>query len=527
MQGVKTRADMARSELDTKQKRLATLSDEYKSKWATGDYNSLVRQTEEDIARLQRSLSVAQSGADVYHELTEKAKSTKCCPLCSHNLGQDGELKKLLKKVSEIISNLPQETGDIQNQLDDLMRTKRALSEFQPKFTEMERLKGSEIQTLSNKLRAADMEYDAASVDVDDAVGEVALMKSETDEVRSLQDKVDSITRMQEEINTLGQDITQLEQELSAEGSGKTLEDVQSELDGLQAKEKEIRTNIERINGQMKLRQNDVIKKEKAVNDLAMEVLKLEHRLGDIDRLHQQRDSLSKENQQIDKDMESILGQIREIEPQVAQLESERAQIVAEARSNEIELDKKLSEVRQTKLSIDGLMSEIKSFQRQNIDSELKNLDVQVEQLNSRLQETQRLATKYADEINGMSQKLSEIQVLERNIQDNFQYRRIQKEVSTKVTEISELERNRGSFDVSAHQSLMKRLKEEQEKASAERAGLQGEVRQLEIQKTQLERELDTDYKDIEEKYRSQLIKLKTLELANTDLETYAKALDR
>ncbi|KAJ2233045.1 DNA repair protein rad50 [Coemansia sp. RSA 485] len=61
---------------------------------------------------------------------------------------------------------------------------------------------------------------------------------------------------------------------------------------------------------------------------------------------------------------------------------------------------------------------------------------------------------------------------------------------------------------------------------TSERAGLQGEVKQLEDQAKRLKQELATDYKNIDQLYVRQLVQCKTEELANTDLETYSKALD-
>ncbi|KAJ1775659.1 DNA repair protein rad50, partial [Coemansia sp. RSA 2167] len=58
------------------------------------------------------------------------------------------------------------------------------------------------------------------------------------------------------------------------------------------------------------------------------------------------------------------------------------------------------------------------------------------------------------------------------------------------------------------------------------RAGLQGEVKQLEDQARRLTHELATDYKDVDMLYVRQLVQCKTEELANTDLETYGRALD-
>ncbi|KAJ2377243.1 DNA repair protein rad50 [Coemansia sp. RSA 2607] len=61
---------------------------------------------------------------------------------------------------------------------------------------------------------------------------------------------------------------------------------------------------------------------------------------------------------------------------------------------------------------------------------------------------------------------------------------------------------------------------------TSKRAGLQGEVKQLEDQANRLKHELSTDYKDIDQLYVKQLVQCKTEEMANTDLETYGKALD-
>lgn len=53
-----------------------------------------------------------------------------------------------------------------------------------------------------------------------------------------------------------------------------------------------------------------------------------------------------------------------------------------------------------------------------------------------------------------------------------------------------------------------------------------GEQRQLEEQLSQTQRELEADYGNVEKEYEQQYFKCQTEELANSDLEKYAKALD-
>lgn len=50
---------------------------------------------------------------------------------------------------------------------------------------------------------------------------------------------------------------------------------------------------------------------------------------------------------------------------------------------------------------------------------------------------------------------------------------------------------------------------------------------QMTEERKRLEKTLAADYKNIDKLYRDQLIKTKTSEVANNDLEKYAKALDK
>lgn len=50
---------------------------------------------------------------------------------------------------------------------------------------------------------------------------------------------------------------------------------------------------------------------------------------------------------------------------------------------------------------------------------------------------------------------------------------------------------------------------------------------QMTEERKRMDKTLKADYKDIEKVFREQLIKTKTSEVANTDLEKYGKALDK
>lgn len=53
-----------------------------------------------------------------------------------------------------------------------------------------------------------------------------------------------------------------------------------------------------------------------------------------------------------------------------------------------------------------------------------------------------------------------------------------------------------------------------------------GELKQIQDQNDKLQKELATDYENIDQNYRTQFIKVKTCEIAISDLEKFYSALD-
>lgn len=61
---------------------------------------------------------------------------------------------------------------------------------------------------------------------------------------------------------------------------------------------------------------------------------------------------------------------------------------------------------------------------------------------------------------------------------------------------------------------------------SIKRAGLQGEIKQIEDQIKRMQSELTSDYSDVEKQYNQQFVKVKTVQVALSDIDKYIKALD-
>lgn len=157
----------------------------------------------------------------------------------------------------------------------------------------------------------------------------------------------------------------------------------------------------------------------------------------------------------------------------------------------------------------------------------IQSVNDQIENVRQQSASKQMELDKLTDLLSSISQQLTDLQVMERNIQDNLRFRKLEKDVREKRQELGRLSQSGGSFDTEAYKAKLQDLKIQQSNLTGERAMLQGEINELSNQKKGLERDLLTDYKDIEEIYRRQMIKVQTGKLANQDLEKYALALDK
>lgn len=107
------------------------------------------------------------------------------------------------------------------------------------------------------------------------------------------------------------------------------------------------------------------------------------------------------------------------------------------------------------------------------------------------------------------SRDLSQVQQKERSVQDNFKFRRVLREIKEKDRIVSELNSRQEAFDGELYRAKSREYVERQSQLTGQRAGLEGEVRQLRDQKAGLAKDLRTDYNDVEDRFYDQYLKVK------------------
>jgi len=147
----------------------------------------------------------------------------------------------------------------------------------------------------------------------------------------------------------------------------------------------------------------------------------------------------------------------------------------------------------------------------------------------SQLQNCEARKQAISVELNKSKELLQGQGQLKRNIDDNLNYRKTKAEVDRLTRDIESLEERMLSIGSSSTiEADLKRHSQERERLNSEFNRCQGTLSVYQSNILKHKQELkQTQYKDIEKRYTSQLLQLKTTEMANKDLDRYYSALDK
>ena len=186
-----------------------------------------------------------------------------------------------------------------------------------------------------------------------------------------------------------------------------------------------------------------------------------------------------------------------------------------------------MNAIQQSLTQLSTIEKEVQRFLQESGPERLDQCTQDIANLESLAITAKRSLQDLSAQLDRMTKQHSEVQVVQRTIDDNLKYRRMLVEKTALDTRCAELHDQIKAFDTASIESQYNKLKARHADLVGERAGLVGELKQLQEQAKRLDHELATDYKDIESVYRNQLILVKTETMASDDLGKYGNALDQ
>lgn len=212
--------------------------------------------------------------------------------------------------------------------------------------------------------------------------------------------------------------------------------------------------------------------------------------------------------------------QIETLQSSLTTFQSQSSRDEDAAQKNLQNLTSSVNRIKSVQDYIDRYLNDRKEVQLQQCIARINTLQSDTERLNA---EAASLALK----IEAASKENSQILLTQRNISDNLQLRKFKTERRHLDDQIHNITRQIEDADHKSLREQHQKLSQQYEELVTERAEAMGALRQLEESCKHLQRDLNSDYKDIDKRYTENKFKYLADEMAMEDLDKYAKALEQ
>lgn len=484
-------------------------------------YEELLKETEEDFKAAQYNCNTFEVTKSFKTKAISIAEENGCCALC--NRGMNGDEKNAfitdvqLSILSATFDKLKEDLGSIQKELDDMKLIQYEVREWERKkkaLVDVEQLivtKHSEADNLQTTI--------ALALQKKEKLSQLA------EELSALGKPISKMNNLFEEKLNLEKQIESLRNEYDLNQDSKSVNELQKLQQQKTSELKLLRASIEDSMEEKSNKERDLSRLETQVKDKEILVGKLELALNEI---------------------KSIQIQIRELESQIGahatkrevinekldELKAQKLTLSDKANLVKLICDKEDTEYKQKLSNLDKAIEKVRDYKKlihtyESVDLPLLDENrAKISLIKSNTATLRAEKSKGEETIKKLLNQLNDSLSIKRNIRDNIEYRQTAEQLDGLTNSFDALDIENAKLEQKRYQSKSKELREQIAELNSQHYGKVGEVKQINDQIEALQKELQTEFKDVEEKYHTEWINLQTNMLVSTDLQTYSQALD-
>ncbi|KAG0229404.1 DNA repair protein rad50 [Actinomortierella wolfii] len=482
----------------------------------------VLAKAEEENAEIRASAMDYKVLGTMYGRFLEFATQKHGCPLCKRAMDEQQEAQ-FTASLQRMMKRAQDEEED-----EELVASEaklKALQALRSTWDSTTRAETTEIPELETQRESLVQKRTSIVDTMEVAEMEHVSLQSDLDDMRSLAQVAAEMTSLAQENDRAESAMKQLEAELLCSGSTKSSEELQQEYDSVKSKIQAVRLEVRQLTQDIASMNAEFQNKEQALRGLRERITQLQNALERKKQIQEQMQETESSIEQLKKEAEQHKKEEESLQPDIDRLEETLRTMASEGHAKEREAQQLVTDLQKNFERVNMYHHDVERVDIKATQAKLTQLEASTDETNEEIQVLMREVEAMDKQTQELSEKLADLKELQRNINDNLRYRRYKTRIEELASQVTSLQDKRANESQQSYNRQLNRLNTKQSDLSAERAGLKGELRQLESQKRAYEHELETDYKDVGQKYLDSLIKLKTIEIANSDLEKYSKAL--
>ncbi|GAA6021568.1 hypothetical protein JCM10207_005070 [Rhodosporidiobolus poonsookiae] len=479
----------------------------------------------EEQTNLQRDLTQHDSIYKFYDTLLSKAKKNHVCVGCDRSLSRD-ELPDLERYIKRRKDRAPTELREIKEELAGWEKQVVDLKKLVPVELTYTKISQDELPAAETAAAHQEEKLGPARTKAEEATSHLNELKDRLRDVQALKKTATDVARLHRECEDIERDVAKLESELSATGSTATTEEIQDKLSELGEQIRASKAAAEKIRTEQQTAMNTLQTLSNSIHSREMELSRKKQDLKDKEALEQRQVDAREETVRLEKESKELDKRLQEAVIPIRQKENELSTIRADFTRDESAASRQLQAYNKSAEQLDLNKREITGYETRGGDNELVKCERELKQHDSVIADTKHRIANLQAQISGIDQSLADSKAVLRNFQDNLRLRAEKRSLQQIDAQIEELDEESARKAYRKFETDYNAQRKKQAELQSEQARLGGEVETMRKDEEDKQEELDTEYKDIEEKYRRELIHVKTAEMSNQDLEKLQKALD-
>ncbi|KAH9891681.1 hypothetical protein C8Q73DRAFT_746760 [Cubamyces lactineus] len=520
--GLKAQAKAKQDEIKSLDRRLqAGLRDAE----CDGTVDDAIDTANKEIGVRNEELGKSAGSHDVYKRLLQTGKSQKCCPLCVRRMDAQ-ELDKFEKTITEAMKkSTPEAIRGLQQELQDWETELKRLQDLAVLAASKSKLETVELPALQKEIAGKEAEIPTLTAEADEASAQLNEVSKDLKEISALQQHATSVSKAQKEIARLKQEMTVIESELLASGSAKSVSTVEEELSKVTA---EHRDN-EREKQQLLVdrdRQNAVLRSlETELHRMELEESQCQNQLRDKDELERRIVEMKTEIATANSRLKDLDVKIAEAQAPIERLEREHREQEREMNAKIAQAQKASQDLNMSADKLESMNKVIERYVKEKRSRRLKEVTAQIEEQEVKVQELGLQLEKIRATIGEIDKEINEAGMTMANLRENIRVHRLMRELAATQAELDAIDMEEAAKAKRIWTEKWNVEKQKETDLQTKYSHIGGELSSYKAQLKTLENDA-RDFKDIGKRYRDQLIKVKISDMANNDLEKYAKALD-
>ncbi|KAJ1679847.1 DNA repair protein rad50 [Spiromyces aspiralis] len=516
------------------------------------EFMSSVVNAKEELQHLSEEIGFFKSAKDMYQTYIDVSERQKSCPLCKRGFEVEEELVKFIENLRIDYKQAPIELIRVQQQMEAVKSRYNTLQSLQQLHQDIQRLKTSTIPDLEEQASELESElFDLAAEHSELCEGakdaRMLLKRLET-----LRDNVREWLAVSDEASELVREVAEIEEELAHTGSLMSIDDCQAKLEALHNKNRTIRQEIDKLNNEHHQRQKEWVALESRVRDIKDTISREQQRWIDKQRINERISALHEETTELTGKIEALKTKLEKAKPELADVQAQIDEARADADARQSALQNQMRQIERYASELRSAAAEIRQLNHKDLARDLEINQARQAEVQAEIEAVARELESTHRQWQNVDRKITSMKEYERALADNIKlhvYSReikgLKAEADRLYAQLYEIESEMGTRDgsdgtnyqsgegkgskadsASIYGDCIQRLKQQHSDVISRKAGLFGEVKQIESQVQRYVDELNNEYNNVDALYREQMIVHKTSEIANTDLDKYSKALD-